>query len=481
MPTLNALVRKSEKAFWAYSQKSGDSKAAFLETIAQNIEALGEPLLETAARESNLPLVRLTGERGRTTSQLSLFADLLREGSWVDARIDTALPDRQPAQRPDLRRMLRPIGTVAIFGASNFPLAFSTAGGDTASALAAGCPVIVKGHPAHPETSAMVAEAIQKAAKQTKMPDGVFAHIAGDVAVGKALVKHPSVRAVGFTGSYAAGKSLFDIANRRKVPIPVFAEMGSVNPVFLFEQALILRGGILAQQLADSVALGVGQFCTNPGLIIGVKSQALTSFVSQLTEKLLAKPNAPMLHAGIAAHYRSLLDKAKSQTSVTAQTGFSEKAIDGYPAVLTVEGTVFLKNKKLHTEIFGPATMVVLCDDWKQVQQIVANLEGQLTATLMAEPNDLAQNQKLIAAITGICGRIMLNNVPTGVEVVSAMQHGGPFPASTDSRFTSVGTAAILRWVRPVAYQNFPDDLLPDELKENNPLSIRRLVNGKWA
>jgi NADP-dependent aldehyde dehydrogenase len=472
---LNATVRKAQKAFAVYRNYSGKKKAAFLEAIAQEIEALGDDLLQTAARETHLPIPRLTGERGRTMLQLRLYADLIKEGSWVDARIDTAMPDRQPAPRPDLRGMLRPIGPVVVFGSSNFPFAYSTAGGDTASALATGCPVIVKAHPAHSDTSDMVASAILKAAKRMNMPDGVFGHVHGGIEAGKALVKHPSVKAVGFTGSFSGGKALFDLANKRKEPIPVFAEMGSVNPVFIFDKALQLRGGELAQQLADSVTLGMGQFCTNPGLIFGVKSAHLTGFIKNLSEKIDEKPIAPMLHEGISKAYNRLLNDMKNEEGVTTKT---KRSGDTPPSVMTVEGSLFLKNKNLHKEVFGPSTLVVQCDDWAQVKKIVGKLEGQLTASLMAEVEDLKSQRALVDNIIEIGGRINVNNVPTGVEVVPSMQHGGPFPSTTDSRFTSVGTGAVFRWVRPVCYQNFPDELLPDELKENNPMGIRRTVNG---
>ena len=485
MRQINATIHKSEQAFKKYRLKSGKQKAAFLRAIADEIEALGDVLIDTASRESNLPTARFMGERGRTTGQLRMFANYVEEGSWVDAMIDTAQLDRQPIPKVDLRKMLVPMGTVVVFGASNFPLAFSTAGGDTASALASGCPVVVKAHPAHIETARLVASAILKAADKTGMPEGVFAQVEGGFDVGQRLVKHPSVSAVAFTGSFVGGKALFDLANKRKNPIPVFAEMGSVNPVFLFENALILRGDALATQLADSVTLGVGQFCTNPGLIIGVESDSFNGFLNSFKTKMQAKMPAPMLHQGIADNYKkglSTVSEMGNQVVLEHLTVASDgNALNGTPSVAVVNGAAFLKNKALHHEVFGPFSLVVKCKNLGEMKKIIDQLEGQLTATLMAEPSDLSIKSKqnpLIQAISEKCGRLIMNNAPTGVEVTHAMQHGGPYPSTTDARFTSVGTSAILRFVRPLCFQNFPNDLLPDALKEGNPLSIWRKVDG---
>ena len=479
---INPILAKSNQSYKAYRNVSGKQKAPFLRAIADEIEALGDTLIETASRESNLPTARFMGERGRTTGQLRMFADYVEEGSWVDAIIDTAIPDRQPIPKVDLRKMLVPMGSVVVFGASNFPLAFSTAGGDTASALASGCPVIVKAHPAHPETSRLVASAIEKAAARTKMPEGVFAHIEGGVEVGTFLVKHPSVKAVAFTGSYGGGKALFDLANKRKQPIPVFSEMGSINPVILFENALAQRGETLATQLADSVTLGVGQFCTNPGLIIGIESDSFNAFLDSFKAKMQAKTAAPMLHEGIANTYKKGVKNVESQSETEVLTiSDTEKAINGHPSVGVVSGATFLKNKALHHEVFGPFSLVVKCANKGELKRIIDKLEGQLTATLMAEPADLKKQSVLIDAIGEKCGRLIINNVPTGVEVTHAMQHGGPFPSTTDARFTSVGTSAILRFVRPLCFQNFPNLLLPDALKDGNPLSIWRKVNGEMT
>lgn len=477
---INSLLALSHKAFKTYRTISGKQKAQFLRTIADEIENLGDSLIETAHRESHLPIARLTGERGRTTGQLRLFADFVEEGSWVDAVIDTAMPERQPLPKVDLRKMLVPMGVVAVFGASNFPLAFSTAGGDTTSALASGCPVVVKAHPAHIETSRLVASAIDKAILKTKMPKGVFAHIEGGIDVGTTLVKHPSVSAVAFTGSQAAGKALFNLANKRKQPIPVFAEMGSINPILVFENALSERCEILATQLADSVTLGVGQFCTNPGLILGIESPHFNTFLDSFKNKMTSKSAAPMLHEGIAANYNKGLKAVIHQAETeVVQSPQDNSLLNGHPSVGVVSGAVFLKNKTLHQEVFGPFSLVVTCKNKAELKRVIEKLEGQLTATLMAEAADLKNNKDIIQAISEKCGRLIVNNVPTGVEVTHAMQHGGPYPATTDSRFTSVGTSAILRFVRPLCFQNYPNDLLPDALKEANPLGIWRKVNGE--
>ena len=476
---IGQILVASESASKLYSHYSGKQKADFLRQIAVEIEHLGDNLIETAANESHLPLARLTGERARTTGQLRLFAEFLEEGSWVDAVIDLAIPDRQPLPKVDLRKMLVPIGPVVVFGASNFPLAFSTAGGDTASALAAGCPVIVKGHPAHIKTSTLVASAIQAAALKTKMPAGVFAHVEGGIEVGQFLTQHPSIKSVAFTGSYTAGKSLFDLANKRKQPIPVFAEMGSVNPVILFPAALKERSESLATQLADAVTLGVGQFCTNPGLLIGLESEEFTAFMNHFTSKMMQKNAAPMLHEGIAQNFEKTVENFSKQPDINIQMVEKDgNKLNGHPAVGIVTGTSFLKNIILHQEVFGPFSLIVACKDINELNLIMDELEGQLTITIMAESSDLTTNKSLIETIREKCGRLILNNVPTGVEVTQAMNHGGPFPATTDIRFTSVGTSAILRFVRPLCYQNFPDDLLPDALKNNNPLAIWRKVNG---
>ncbi len=477
--SINNALKQADKAFKTYRFTTGKQRATFLKAIGEEIMALGDALIETTSRETNLPTARLVGERGRTILQLTQFANFVEEGSWVDAIIDTAQPDRQPLPKVDIRKMNVPLGTVAVFGSSNFPFAYSTAGGDTASALATGCPVIVKGHPAHAETSRMVASAILKAAKRTGMPEGVFAHIEGGIEEGVYVVKHPTVKAVGFTGSLVGGKALFDIANKRKVPIPVFAEMGSTNPVFLFENALTLRGSAMATQLADSATLGVGQFCTKPGLMIGVDSPALDGFINNLRNNMAAKTAAPLLHQGIANNFKKGLQNIENQHITEFKTfAKSDKPIDGVPSMGITTGQAFLKNKALHQEVFGPFALVIKCKDKAEMKRVADSLEGQLTSSLMAEPEDIKKNKDLLAIISDKCGRFILNGVPTGVEVTDAMQHGGPYPASTDSRYSSVSVDAVYRWVRPLSYQSFSNDILPNELKNENPLSILRRVNG---
>jgi 2,5-dioxopentanoate dehydrogenase len=480
---VNASMQAAQEGFWAYRRKSGKERAAFLREIATQIEALGQELIAVAMTETNLPEARLLGERGRTCFQLRTFAELLTEGSWVDAIIDTADPARTPLPKPDLRKMNVAIGPVVVFGASNFPFAYSTAGVDTASALAAGCSVVVKGHPAHPRTSTMVAQAIDKATDICQMPKGVFAHLLGDgFELGQALVMHPYTKAVGFTGSFSGGKALFDLANSRPEPIPVFAEMGSTNPVFLLPDAMSQRAEQIAQMYAGSVTLGMGQFCTKPGLIIGLKGSDLETFSSKLSAEIAKVSPAGMLHAGIAKNFRAKRQEILSQEGVQLSGEFDGQVTDiqGTPSVAEVSADTFLKNTKLHQEVFGPFALVIACQDSAQMLEVAQHLEGQLTTTLMANPNDLSDNQELLAAVSLLCGRLILNGVPTGVEVCGAMQHGGPFPASTDSRFGSVGPSAVKRFVRPLSFQSFEDTFLPDELKNANPLGIWRLVDGEF-
>ena len=424
----------------------------------------------------------MTGERGRTVNQLRLFAEVLREGSWVDARIDTALPDREPAPRPDLRRMLIPLGPIAVFGASNFPLAFSVAGGDTASALAAGCPVIVKAHPAHPGTSDLVARAIRKAASATKMPDGVFSMVHGaGTEVGKALVRHPLIKAVGFTGSFWGGKALFDEANRRPEPIPVFAEMGSINPVFVLPGALAEGGVEVASDLAGSVTLGVGQFCTNPGLVVTEESVEAEAFVTALGNGLADFSASTMLTERIAAAYRTAVDKFADTDGVEDVVSGTEGdgSATGSSHLLKTTAAVFLKNSSLSEEVFGPSTLVVTARDRDELIEVARGLRGHLTATIHGTQNDLRENGELVDILEQKVGRLIINGFPTGVEVSHAMHHGGPYPATTAVHHTSVGTTAIRRFARPICYQNMPNDFLPDALKDGNPLGIWRMVDGE--
>lgn len=481
---VDEAMQLAAKAFEGYKNLSGATKATFLQAIADEILALGDALIQRAMSETALPQARLEGERGRTVGQLRLFAQYLEEGSWVEARIDPALPDRQPLPRSDIRNMLMPVGPVVVFGASNFPLAFSTAGGDTASALAAGCPVVVKAHPAHPGTSELVAGAIVAAAQKTSMPEGVFSMLfdAGHE-TGSALTTHPLTRAVAFTGSQKGGMALYRLAQQRPEPIPVFAEMGSVNPVILFPEALQTRTTAIATQLAASVTLGVGQFCTNPGLILAMETPGFDELLQSLGSAIQEAVPGVMLSAGILENFSASAEERLSEHGVET-VGKTQKLATEYqaaPAIAKVSATRFLKNPRLHEEVFGPFSLVVACADAGELAQVIQALPGQLTGTLMAEPAELGRYVTLIQLLQNKVGRLIFNGVPTGVEVGHAMQHGGPFPATTDARFTSVGTAAIRRFVRPVAYQDFPDTWLPDALKRDNPLNIWRLVNGAWT
>lgn len=482
---VEAALSLAEKAANVYRYTNNKTKAAFLRSIAEEIIALGDELVERAMGESGLPQARLQGERGRTTGQLNMFADLVEEGSWVEAVIDKALLDRKPLPRPDIRKMLIPVGPVVVFGASNFPLAFSVAGGDTASALAAGCPVIVKAHPAHPGTSALVASAIKKAAQKHYLPEGVFSILYDNgYAIGEALVKHPKTKIVTFTGSYKGGMALVKMAQQRDAPIPVFAEMGSTNPVFLLPDALENRSQEIAEQYAASITLGAGQFCTNPGLLIGLKSEGLDKFRNALSEAIAKISSSTMLTAGICNNYAALSEQMLEEQGVSVINRGnlnSDKPNQAQPLVAEVSASSFLVNPKLKEEVFGAYSLLVVADYEVQLKQVVDALQGQLTASIVAEGSDLTRYKSLIQSITNIAGRVILNNVPTGVEVVQAMQHGGPFPATSDSRFTSVGTGAIKRFVRPLSWQNWPHELLPDELKDNNPLEIWRLVDNKWS
>lgn len=475
---------QAAEAFAEYRKKSGTEKADFLEQIALEIEAIGDELLNRAQAESGLPLARLTGERGRTTGQLRLFANYLREGSWVNARIDTALPDRQPLPRPDLRQMLRPLGPVGVFGASNFPLAFSVAGGDTASALAAGCPVVVKAHPAHPGTSQLVGDAISRAVKTCGLPVGTFTLVHGRTnEVGMAIVAHPAIKAVGFTGSWRGGKALFDAAARRAEPIPVYAEMGSTNPVFFLPQLLKEKGSSLAQNYISSVTLGVGQFCTNPGLAVLQQSLEADQFMQEAAQFVMNSQPAAMLTQGIQRAFTEGIGKLTSAEGVRVlgQATTLESFAHGTPALLTTSAQTLLANPTLAEEVFGPSSVLVEADSREQLLAVARGLEGHLTATVWGTDDELLDYADLLDILEQKVGRLLINGFPTGVEVSHAMQHGGPYPATTDSRSTSVGTNAILRFARPVCYQNFPDVLLPDELKATNPLHIWRLTNGEWT
>jgi NADP-dependent aldehyde dehydrogenase len=480
---INQALNAAEQAFYDYRQRSARERAGFIEKIADGILELGDELIERANLETALAKDRLSSERGRTVNQLRMFADLIREGSWVDARIDRAVPDRQPLPKPDIRRMLIPRGPVAIFGASNFPLAFSVAGGDTASALAAGCPVIVKAHPAHPATSELVAAAIVQAVEATGMPGGLFSLLHGvNHEVGLELVKHPLTTAVGFTGSLRGGRALFDAATQRPEPIPVYAEMGSINPVFILPGALRERGEKIAEGLKQSIVLGVGQFCTNPGLTVGLKHDDLTRFVNKLTDLIVDTPTGTMLYPGILRAYEKGIKEIseiagvnKVQSNHTADLNRTEARA----AMFSTDAKTFLQHRELSEEVFGPSTIIVSCESQEEMEKIASNLQGHLTATIHGTIEDLQRHKLLISILENKVGRLIFNGFPTGVEVCPSMHHGGPFPATTDAHFTSVGTAAIQRFVRPVCYQNFPQEGLPVELQNTNKRGIWRLVDNQ--
>ncbi len=478
---IEQAVTLATEAFATYRKISGVDKSAFLNEITNQIELLGDELLDIYCLESGLPKSRAISERARTVFQLHSFADLVKEGSWVEAVIDTANIERIPTPKVDLRKMLMPLGSVVVFGASNFPLAYSTAGGDTAAALAAGCPVLVKSHPMHAGTGELVAYAVIKAAEITGMPNGVFSNLnSSGIEVGKTLVKNAAVKAVGFTGSVNGGRSLYNLAANRAEPIPVFAEMGSINPVVLLPNAVNKKGEYWAKKYADSITLGAGQFCTNPGLILAVKSEDLTNFIQTLAEEIVKIEPVCMLHPNIIAAFENNKEKMKQQNGLKTVASYNKITSKNYgrQIITTVDGAIFLKNANLHQEVFGPFSMVVQCESITQLEAIILRLEGQLTGTILAE-NELDNYSEIVDALQNRVGRIIFNGVSTGVEVCNAMVHGGPYPASTDSRFTAVGVNSIKRWVRPVCFQNWPDTLLPNELKNENPLAISRLVNGK--
>lgn len=480
---VGAAVAASVRAFPDYAARPRRDRAEFLARIAEEILALGDALLDRVMLETALPRARVESERGRTVAQLRMFADRIREGSWVDARIDHADPQRQPVQKPDLRAMLSPIGPVAVFGSSNFPLAYSVAGGDTASALAAGCPVVVKAHPAHPGTSELVARAIHNAVTACKMPAGVFGMVHGrEHAVGRALVEHPGIAGVGFTGSPQGGRALCDLAAARPTPIPVFAEMGSVNPVFVLPQALAARGAQIGEQLAVSALLAAGQFCTSPGMVLFDDAHG-RPLLETLTQQLGAAPAGTMVHATIRSNYERALAQVKATPGVdlraSASTAGASCADTAAGAVLfETDAHAVLQHGRLRDEIYGPAMVAVRCRGDADMLAVAEALHGHLTATVHGTEADLAAHAPLLAILRRKVGRIIANGVPTGVEVCAAMQHGGPWPASSDSRFTAVGPRAILRWARSVSFQGLPQSALPEELRDGNPCGIWRTVDG---
>ncbi|HEY3429929.1 MAG TPA: aldehyde dehydrogenase (NADP(+)) [Cyclobacteriaceae bacterium] len=479
---INLACQKAFDAFQIYRNISGKKRAEFLICIADEITALGDELIKRCMEETGLVEARLINERLRTTNHLKMFAALISDGSWVDARIDHADPERKPTPKPDLRSMQRPLGPIGVFGASNFPLAYSVAGGDTTSALAAGCTVVIKAHPAHPGTCELVGHAILNAIKKCSMPDGTFSIVHGaSQQVGLELVRHPLIKAIGFTGSFKGGKALFDEANKRSEPIPVYAEMGSTNPVFILSGALKERGKIIARDLASSVTLGVGQFCTNPGLVLVQNSESKKEFTELLANHITEADAGVMLTEGIRNNFNHGVETLQS-TSGVAKISSGKKNSSGYSAsAFLFESDIknFLHNPTLEEEVFGPSTLTISGANKNELLQAAKKLHGHLTASVIGTAEDLEEHRELINILEQKAGRLIINGYPTGVEVNHSIVHGGPFPATTDSRTTSVGTLAITRFSRPVCYQNFPDNLLPDELKEGNPLGIWRLEDGE--
>ncbi len=462
---VDAACRAAEEAFLSYGQSSRADRAAFLERIADEIEARGAEITAIGTQETGLPAARLDGERGRTTGQLRLFARHILAGDYLDRRHDEALPDRKPAPRPDLKMVQRPIGPVAVFGASNFPLAFSTAGGDTAAALAAGCPVVVKGHSAHPGTGEIVAQAIEAAIRACGMAAGVFSLIqGGNRAVGEALVQHPAIRAVGFTGSLGGGRALYDLCAARPEPIPFFGELGSVNPVFLLPAAAAARGAAIAEGWAGSLTMGAGQFCTNPGIVVAIAGPETDAFAAAARTALEKVAPQTMLTDGIAAAFRAGRDRVATAPGVETLVNEPAGTRTAGPGLFATTARAWLANEALSEEVFGPLGLVVACADADEMQAVAGALHGQLTCTLQLDAADTELGRALMPVLERKAGRILANGFPTGVEVADAMVHGGPYPASTNFGATSVGTLSIRRFLRPVCYQNLPDALLPVDL-----------------
>jgi NADP-dependent aldehyde dehydrogenase len=474
----------AQAAFDTYRETSLEKRAKFLETIAERILGIGDGLIQRAMQESGLPRARLEGERGRTVNQLKLFAAVVREGGWLEARVDPAMPDRKPLPRSDLRLRNVAIGPVAVFGASNFPLAFSVAGGDTASALAAGCPVVVKAHPAHPGTSELVGRAIQAAVRECGLPEGVFSLLYGAGNwLGGALVADPRIKAVGFTGSRGGGLALMRIAGERPEPIPVYAEMSSINPVLVLPAAMKSRGAEIAKAFVGSLTMGAGQFCTNPGLVLGQEGPLLDGFTAKVAESLSAATPATMLTPGISQAYRKGVDRiAKHPMVSTVARGQAATAPHaGQAAFFSTDAKSFLGEHALREEVFGASSVLIRCPDVDTMRKIIEDLEGQLTITLQMDEADTEYARALLPALERKAGRLLVNGFPTGVEVAHAMVHGGPFPATSDGRSTSVGSLAIQRFLRPVCYQDFPAALLPEVLRDGNPGGIPRRVDGKMV
>lgn len=474
---IQATIQDSLIGYQYLQRISLVERAALMHAIADEIEALDDELVQTAHAESALPLPRLQGEKARTVNQWRSYAHAVKTGIYAEARIDNG----DGAAKADIRKYNKGIGPVAVFGASNFPFAFSTAGGDTASAIGAGCPVVVKEHPGHPKTSQLMADAIWRALASFGAPAAVFGYVHGNGnAVGEALVLHPAIKAVAFTGSFHGGKALFDLGAKREEPIPVFAEMGSINPVFVLPEYLENNLAAFATQYMASLTLGVGQFCTNPGLLVGIKGPVLDQLKSLLQEEVQHVTEATMLHAGITKAYEAGKNKLAGQANVNLiGEGRGHAGETAVAAMYSSEAGAFLQNKELSEEVFGPAGLLIECEDVAEMRQVIEGLGGQLTITFAASKADIQQHLSIVEIAQEKCGRLLFTGMPTGVEVVQAMQHGGPYPATTDSRFTSVGPDAVKRFLRPLSFQNWPKDLLPPELQDENPLQIERIVDNR--
>ena len=478
---VNDIIRKASDVFEAYKRIPIQKRILFLEKIAEELSLSGQPLISITNEETSLPQKRLEGERERTINQIRMFADLLKEGSWVNAIIDPARPGRLRMPKSDIRQMQIPLGVVGVFGASNFPYAFSVAGGDTIAALAAGCPVVFKAHSGHPLTSEFVGQCILKAAEITGMPEGVFSLLHGSgQEIGMAIVNHPQIKAIAFTGSFSGGKAIYDAASQREEPIPVYAEMGSINPVFILPGILRSNSFDVAKALADSNVLGVGQFCTNPGILLKIESRNHDEFLNDYKEYTSHLQGAPMLTERIFQTFGDKINSLQShkEAKLLATGKKGENINSAIPHVFEVAGKSFLENENLSEEVFGPSATIVLADDKKQLYEIAQNFRGQLTASVWASDEDIKEYQELFQILENKVGRLMVNTVPTGVEVTHAMVHGGPFPATTDSKATSVGSRSIYRFTRPLCYQNFPQELLPSALQNKNTLQIWRHIDG---
>jgi NADP-dependent aldehyde dehydrogenase len=477
---VDAACTAAANAFADYRATTSVQRARFLEAIADNIEAVKDALVERAVAESGLPQARIAGEVGRTTGQLRLFAGVLREGGWNGARIDPALPERTPLPRPDIRQRSIPVGPVAVFGASNFPLAFSVAGGDTASALAAGCPVVVKGHDAHPGTSELVGRAISDAVASSGLPAGTFSLLFGyGPDLGVALVTDPRIKAVGFTGSRSAGMALVTAAASRPEPIPVYAEMSSINPVFLLDGALSSRAAEIGTAFVNSLTMGSGQFCTNPGLVIAADGPGLDAFIGAARDAVAQAPATPMLTPGIAGNYGNGVSRLSGEADLLVRGQAADNQTACRAALFATDAASFLKSQALQEEVFGSSSLIVRCADFAEMQVVAANIEGQLTATVHADESDYDDASALLPLLELKAGRILFDGWPTGVEVCYAMVHGGPFPATSDPRSTSVGARAIERFLRPVCYQNVPKSLLPSAIAQGNPENLWRRIDGR--